>query len=434
MSQDDDPFSKLKPQRTIVIPTPGQAPRKPAPAAAAPVAAPDPEALASLTFGTALNPLVAAASPLLSLVPQLRVGRLPDPAALRSTLVESIRRFEARARADGVRSENVLAARYILCTFLDETCASTPWGGSGVWAKQSLLVTFHSETWGGEKFFQLLAKLAETPQANRDLLELMHVCMALGFKGRYHAIDNGQAQVDALRERLFHILRQQRGEPEKEYSPHWRGAPTRRALLSVLPIWSVAAVVGVVLLLVYLALSWALNRKSDPLFTRIGNIRGPVLSVAAPPPPPKLAEKPRLSGFLLPEIQQDLVAVRDLADRSIVTIKGDGFFQPGSDRITDRVLPLLQRISEALNSVPGKVLITGHTDSRPIRSARFPSNWHLSQARAESVAKILTTSGTPGDRLRAEGRADAEPVADNETAENRARNRRVEITLFVANP
>jgi type VI secretion system protein ImpK len=81
--------------------------------------------------------------------------------------------------------------------------------------------------------------------------------------------------------------------------------------------------------------------------------------------------------------------------------------------------------------VPGQVKVTGHTDDQPIRSVRFPSNWHLSKERALSVMRILTEKGTLQSRLSAEGRADAEPIALNDTPADRARNRRVEITLSV---
>ena len=91
------------------------------------------------------------------------------------------------------------------------------------------------------------------------------------------------------------------------------------------------------------------------------------------------------------------------------------------------------RIGEALNSVQGAVLITGHTDNQPIRSARFPSNWHLSQERALAVQQLLARSVKP-ERMKSEGRAESEPVAENSTAAGRAKNRRVEITLFVAKP
>jgi len=125
--------------------------------------------------------------------------------------------------------------------------------------------------------------------------------------------------------------------------------------------------------------------------------------------------------------------VADFGDRSVITIRGDGFFEPGSATVADKVLPLLVRIGEALNSVQGSVLIIGHTDNQPIRSARFPSNWHLSQDRALAVQKLLSSSVAP-ERMKAEGRADSEPIANNATPADRAKNRRVEITLFVAKP
>lgn len=430
MSQ-DDPFAQLPSDRTLIMPSPGSRqgrPQQPAqPQQPMQGGGADPTLLESLSPGSGLNPLVSAATPLLAVVPQLRTTHHPDPAGLREALAQGIRSFEARAKAAGLDAQKVIAARYALCTFLDETAAGTPWGGSGVWARQSLLVMFHNETWGGEKFFQLMAKLAENPGANRDLLELMYLCLALGFEGRYRVLDNGRAQLEALRERLLQMLRQQRGEYERELSPHWKGAEIKRSpVLALLPAWVVAAVLGILLVGIYLALSVTLNRTSDPVFAAIQAIR---VKTSAPKPPPPAA-KPRLAAFLAPEIQAGLVAVQDFDDRSIITIKGDGFFDPGSATVAERVRPLLVRIGEALNSVPGQAMITGHTDNVPIRSARFPSNWHLSQERAIAVRDLLTAA-VPGNRLRAEGRADAEPVAPNDTPANRAKNRRVEITLLV---
>lgn len=78
-----------------------------------------------------------------------------------------MRKFENDAALAGVPREAIVAARYILCTFLDETAASTPWGSGGVWARKTLLVRFHNEVWGGEKVFMLLSKLAESPTRTR---------------------------------------------------------------------------------------------------------------------------------------------------------------------------------------------------------------------------------------------------------------------------
>ncbi len=88
--------------------------------------------------------------------------------------------------------------------------------------------------------------------------------------------------------------------------------------------------------------------------------------------------------------------------------------------------------AEALAQVPGKVLVTGHTDNQPIRTVRFPSNWHLSDERANAVRAILVSRNVAAERINAEGRADGEPVVVNDTPANRARNRRVEITLMAS--
>jgi type VI secretion system protein ImpK len=125
--------------------------------------------------------------------------------------------------------------------------------------------------------------------------------------------------------------------------------------------------------------------------------------------------------------------VQDLADRSMVTLRGDTLFDPGSADLNSKVRPLFERIAAALNQVPGHVLVSGHSDNQPIRSLRYPSNWHLSKDRAVSVRNLLAATVKP-ERLNAEGRADTEPVADNNSADGRAKNRRVEITLSVAAP
>jgi type VI secretion system protein ImpK len=90
--------------------------------------------------------------------------------------------------------------------------------------------------------------------------------------------------------------------------------------------------------------------------------------------------------------------------------------------------PLLLAIADALNQVPGQVVISGHTDNVPMRSMRFPSNWVLSEARANAVRQILASRVAP-DRMTAQGLADTQPVVPNDSAANRAMNRRVEITL-----
>jgi type VI secretion system protein ImpK len=424
----DDPFADLGADRTVIMPMPGGRVAPGRPAAAEPRATPadQAEAAEATAVASGLNPLLAAANRLLNVLPQLRSSvQHPNPIALRDSLAQGIRQFEAQARAAGVSTEKVVAARYALCTLIDETVASTPVGASGAWAQQGLLALFHGETGGGEKFFQLLARLAENPQANQDLLELMYVCLEFGFEGRYRVVDGGQRQLEAIRQRLLMIVRKQRGEYERDLSPNWRGlsAATQRRLGSV-PLWVVAAVTGVLLVVVYAAFEWPLSRSSDQIAADIAALR------VAAPVPPRPAAAPRLAAFLVEEIQRGLVKVDDHVDRSVVTILGDGLFKPGEATIGTDDQWLLGRIADALKRVPGQVDVIGHSDNIPIRTFRFPSNWELSRARAESVARLIVAS-IGAARVRADGRGDSEPVAPNDTPQSRAKNRRVEITLHV---
>jgi type VI secretion system protein ImpK len=433
-SNPDDPFADIDTGRTFIMPTPGG--RAAAATTTAARASPHAGADVAPDIGpseSGLNPLVALANPLLALVPQVRATtHLNDPAALRESMAQGVREFEAAARAKGVAPERVLAARYILCTLLDEVAATMPWGASGQWGRHSLLAMFHNETGGGEKVFQLMAKLAENPAANRDLLELIYAMLCLDFQGRYRVVDGGKAQLEAVRERLAQILQKERGPYPPALAQNWMGEkPSRRSMLTWLPLWVTGAVVALLLVAIYSSLAFKLGGDSDPVYSRIQELR-----LAPPAPPVKLpAPVPRLAQFLISDIKAEQVAVRDEVDRSVIVIRDTaqaGLFAPASASLSAEREAQMRRIAEALRQLPGGIVVTGHTDNVRIRTASFPSNWHLSEARANTVRQILLRNGLPAERVRAEGRADGEPVAANDTPTNRALNRRVEITLFIA--
>lgn len=375
------------------------------------------------------NPLVAAANTLLNLIPQIRVmATNADPGSFQQFLLESIREFERKAGAAGVPMETIIGARYCICTALDETAAQTPWGGSGVWPRYSLLVALHNETWGGEKFFQLLAKLVQTPQQHIDLIELMYYCLMLGLEGRYRVIENGRSQLETLKARLLQVIESTRGDRTGALSVNWRGVERKAAPpWTLVPLWVAMTVAALLAFLIFLWFNYRLAAQSDDLFAAINGIRFPKVQAA-----PVMAAKPRLRQFLEPEIREGLVEVNDAIDRSTIILRGDGLFDPASTIVKPRYERVIERVAVALNEVPGKVVVNGYTDNSPIRTARFPSNWHLSQERAQSVSDMLSRSVRESGRIRAEGRADADPVAPNTTVEGKARNRRVEIVLLVA--
>lgn len=420
-----DPFALFAPKPTPAPPGAAAAAKPLASVLTGPALAPD---LPEIMSGA--NPLAIAANPLLNLIPQIRVmAHHPDPGQLRDYLVEQVQLFERRAREAMVAHETVIGARYALCTALDETAAKTPWGGGGAWSRHSLLVTFHNETWGGEKFFQVLARLVQDPKKYLDLIEMMAVCIALGFEGRFGVVDNGRAQLDTLRRRLVEIIRDARGEYSRALSLHWQGARSDgKADWGYLPMWIAAGATLLLLAVIYFLYAFLLAGRSSEVFSNIAGIHLPKAQAAVVQPAPVQ----RLARFLEPEVREGLVTVRDEADRSVVVLRGDGLFASGSTEVKPRYLPVLARVADALNSVGGAVLVTGYTDNVPIRSARFPSNYELSQARADVVRNMIDQRLTVQNRTRAQGRADTDPVAPNDSAENRSRNRRVEVTLLLA--
>src|SRR5262245_23956378 len=132
----NDPFAQLDGQRTFIKPQPGGWTGS-RPVESATVVG-DQQAAEAALAEHGLNPLLAAANELLLAVTQLRRTRqVADPSALRAALAQGVRDFEAAAHQRGIPPERVMAARYVLCTMLDEAAADTPWGGAGVWGRNS---------------------------------------------------------------------------------------------------------------------------------------------------------------------------------------------------------------------------------------------------------------------------------------------------------
>jgi len=422
--------SEPDPEATIAIPTPGRR-REALPAdllPASPVGRKTGATLAGTLGG--LNTLVAAANPVLAVVPQIRHAlRHPDPAGLRAQLRESLDDFERAARAAGNDEGAVASAGHALCALLDESAASTPWGSG--WGKAGMLADRHADANGGEKFFAQLERLSGDPAANLSLLEFFYACLALGFEGRFRDAPNGREDLAALRARLLDQIRQQSGTSDGELSGHWRGvrAPATRPP-GGLALWAAGSGAALLLVALYIGFSFSLGSLSDPVARELAQLKVPESAQRGAAAGPTAAlPVPRVSEQLTAEIARGEVSVSDAAGISTIVIRSDRLFSSGSARLDAALEPVILRIAEALERVPGTILVTGHTDDVPIRTARFPSNWELSTARAASVVGLIAGKVTQPARLRAEGLADSAPVAPNDSAANRARNRRVTIIL-----
>ena len=444
----DNPFAEPDDsERTVIRPIPGRRPGAVAPPAAAPgVMGSAPAAALAAEAGeiAALggNPLIAAATPLLQLLARLRnTLNQPDPGDLRERAVQAMRRFEEEARSSGLPLEVLRPAHYALCASLDDVVLNTPWGATGVWDARSLVSTFHQETRSGDRFFDLLAQMGQNPGRFLPVIELMYLCMSLGFEGRTRLSPRGPAELDRLREETYALIQRQRQAAELDLSPHWRGvAAAYRGARPSVPLWVAASAGLAVLAGLFLWFSTTLNAASDDLFARMLDAppaRMPAIVRAAPVKPVKPLPPPAavavavdpLCKALQPEVAQGLVSVRCTPPTPVVQVRDLGLFASGSATVAPRFVPLLEQIGAALKDQPGPVEVIGYTDNQPIHTIRFPSNFQLSQARAEAARAILAHGiGDPG-RLSAEGRGEADPIASNATAQGREENRRIEIVL-----
>lgn len=224
--------------------------------------------------------ILAAAGPLLVLVAQLRDAvEFADVATLRNEVTSQIQKFEELAVKFGASAGDVAAARYILCSLIDETVMTTPWGSASTWSTSSLLNRFHNETWGGEKVFAILDRVKADPKKNLVLLKLIDMVLVLGFEGMYRVLDGGRERLADLRDEVGSLVAQHSPPPPSELSAEWRGFSGQKSLRTFLPLWVVFAVTGVLLVCIYGYQRYKLTSNLAPVVEQLRGLNasiGPV--------------------------------------------------------------------------------------------------------------------------------------------------------------
>ncbi len=378
--------------------------------------------------------LRTSARPLIALATQLRRAVLEAPEGMKRALAAAVARFERELAAAGWDERGIVAASYVLCTWVDEVAADTPWGAGGA----GLLERFHGERDGSAKVLRLLSRLAEQPRENRALLELFHTCLSLGLKGPLRADPDGARQLDTLRSRVWLAL----PHDELALSPAWHGA-----VPAAPPAWRRRLALGALLLLGLVAIAvystglMRLAERVDAVFASMqklssagpagGAAAAPVTAgpagPAAPGGPAVAAAAPpvaRLAPLLADDLAAGRLRVRDEAHRSVVSLPAAALFAPGSTQPSSAGAALLARVGAALARQGGKVLVVGHTDGRDARSARLPSAWHQSYEWAREAADALGRT-LPAERLAVEGAADLDDAGDAAVP-----RRRVDVVLY----
>jgi type VI secretion system protein ImpK len=378
------------------------------------------------------NLLIDEAGALFSLVQPIRSTKQhTDVPGLKTQCVQLINQYEQQLRHKGISSELIENARYCMCSFIDETVLNTHWGGNSDWATESLLSTFHNETFGGEYFFTLLDSAIASAKQHILLLELQYLCLSFGFVGKMRIEERGFEKLEGFRERAYKAIRSQRGEPARELSPGWRSQVVAASQLKAeFPLWVICSVIAAALLGYYMYLNYQINSYSDQVHRQLNALVQWQQDMPQPASAKARQDAIRLQQLLQTEIRRDVLQVIEMPDRVRIRIGLDQLFSPASTGIHEGFQPIASKIARALEGTEGRILVSGYTDDLPIFTSKYPSNWHLSLARANAMSDALAKGADLRGRLWPEGHGDANPIAANDSAANRALNRRVEIDLL----
>ena len=413
-----------------------QAPAPARPASRIPLA----EALQGrdLGAGASSNPLLAAAAGLLILLGRLRTGLVElDVAPLMDHVTREIERFERGALAAGVNPHQALVAKYALSGTADDIVQNLPGGDRGNWQQYSMVARFFHKRDSGVGFFQEAEKAMQAPAQQYDLLELMLVCLSLGFEGQFRTQPNGAVELARIRGAIYESLRRVNPRPDEDISVMW--APVlqdRGRRFAAIPLPAVLGVGLAVVVAAFATFATLINRDGAAAAEEMRAIhRGaPALQIDRTDPGPAfVAEIPQLErvrAAFAREIAAGQVGVEAKGDYIAIRVGNLQLFDLGAVEVRPAFTQLADRIAEVLNAEPGPILVEGHTDNVPLSGrGQFKDNYQLSTARAEGVAAVLAPRLTDASRLRVEGRGEDDPVGDNATEEGRAANRRVEVLL-----
>ncbi len=401
-----------------------------------------------LGAGGSSNPLVAAAANLLILLGRLRSGVVEMQV---QPLIEHVAReidlFERNAYAAGIGQQDVMDGKYALCATADDIVQNLPGADKSVWLQYSMVARFFGERASGVVFFQRMDAAMKAPGQRFHLLELMLTCLSLGFEGQYRTAPNGSVDLARIRGAIYETLRRVTPRPDDDISVRWQAVPLgSKRRYGGIPVWVVAAVASAMVVALFATLSTLLARegaaaqerilgmhRNTPPITieRTEPLLGETVIAAreelAPTQPPQFD---RIVSALQQEIDAGRLEVESKGEYILVRLGDALTFRSGSAELENDIADLAAAIGRALNPEQGPLRVVGHTDSIPMSGrGRYKTNEDLSAARAETVGGILSEHFDDPARITTEGVGAIDPIDTNDTAEGRARNRRVEVMI-----
>ena len=400
-------------------------------------------ALSAKTSGMSAdaNPIVASCGALLVLFGRLR-SQVVDMHAvpLMQHVTEEIEAFEEKMLERGVDQTDALIAKYCVCGLADDVVQNLPGTDRSVWLQYSMSARFFNKRTAGVGFFQEVDKALQNPINKYHLLELMLICLQLGFEGQYRAMDGGNVKLQQIKRGIYEALRRVKSRGDDDISPRWKGIElaARRSFTKV-PVWAYAILASAVLAGGYFGMRLMLNSEGYELTENMRNLHptemielvrrtsGPIAPPPLPPPPPETGQLDRLKEAFAGNGAID-VAVK--GDFIVIKLDNSILFDSGKADVKDDFVPLGEEIAQVIENEPGPIRFIGPTDSDKLSGrGKYKNNFELSVARAKSVAGVITPLLSDPDRVEVDGRGEDEPIASNDTPEGKAQNRRVEIMI-----
>ncbi|MER8916699.1 type IVB secretion system protein IcmH/DotU [Mesorhizobium sp. M0761] len=391
------------------------------------------------------NVLVNAFSPLLEFAPELENAQPPEnPEALRTRLLDELVRCRDTTMAQGSSLERADQAAWLVAALLDDLALNTPWGGASAWPRQPLVVMLRGDVDAGAQFFARLEELERHPNRDREMLELQYHCMALGFRGKYRVPGrSGDRSLNAVRVAAARFLRDSDAEGAP-LSPNWKGViASDEPQRFIVPIWVMVAAAAVIATAIHIGLSMSLSSQAVELSGLVRALPPPTRTdvtrtspkVDAPPPVAvDFALLPEFQAAAPDELKRALSGTESVSlARLVIQASNPELFQSSRAQLSDGFDPLIASVAKVIlenQELIGDITVVGHTDGVPLQKTNpLSTNQRLSEARAAEIADILIQNGVPKERVRSEGRAATDPVADDGTREGRALNRRVEVLV-----
>ena len=223
---------------------------------------------------TGVNSIVDAAATLFTLLGKLKyltAYRQPLP-ALQKEIFHEINLFQETIKNHGYNAEYVMVCRYVICATFDDIISNTVWGSQGGWEPYCLLTAFNQDQEHHEKFFMILERSLKEPSLYIDLMEMIYICLSVGYKGAYRSTEYNQYQLEQITNTLYKHIQVHRGHFSKTLSPipfKIRKNTTHSDSLPQPSLFSIFLMSASIIMILFISLGYLMDTISNEAFKNL---------------------------------------------------------------------------------------------------------------------------------------------------------------------